>query len=117
MRFRDKGKQTDEEKAMASLNQLKVRKKRLRFERSLIHEWGLFTQVRPELLQPCMIDCYSFVHHHSFVDHHLLIIIHSFLIILRQSVSGGSPARRAAAVLYTGARPRRADGKTHYNNA
>ena len=29
---------------MASLNQLKVRKKRLRFERSLIHEWGLFTQ-------------------------------------------------------------------------
>lgn len=30
--------------AVASLNQLKVRKKRLRFERSLIHEWGLFTQ-------------------------------------------------------------------------
>ena len=29
---------------MASLNQLKVRKKRLRLERSLIHEWGLFTQ-------------------------------------------------------------------------
>jgi hypothetical protein len=29
---------------VASLNQLKVRKKRLRFERSLIHEWGLFTQ-------------------------------------------------------------------------
>jgi hypothetical protein len=31
-------------RAVASLNQLKVRKKRLRFERSLIHEWGLFTQ-------------------------------------------------------------------------
>ena len=27
-----------------SLLQLKNRKKRLRFERSLIHEWGLFTQ-------------------------------------------------------------------------
>merc|ERR1712205_258588 len=39
-----KGKETAEDRAMASLNQLKVRKKRLRFERSLIHEWGLFTQ-------------------------------------------------------------------------
>ena len=43
-RTRNTGSQSEADRALASLNQLKVRKKRLRFERSLIHEWGLFTQ-------------------------------------------------------------------------
>jgi hypothetical protein len=40
----DGGGRSAEDRVQDSLLQLKTRKKRLRFERSLIHEWGLFTQ-------------------------------------------------------------------------